>query len=56
MLYHEGLWNNCNAIEYKGINENGTINDLRFVRLMGSMPRTIDFSKIVGKMLEYIAI
>ena len=56
MIYHEGLRNNCNAIEYGELRDNGKMEKIRPVRLMGAMPRSVDFKVVVEKMLDYIAI
>ena len=56
MIYHEGLRENCNAIEYGELRDNGKMEKIRLVRLMGAMPRSVDFKVVVEKMLNYIAI
>jgi len=56
MIYHEGLLENCNAIEYGELRDNGKMERIRFVRLIGVKPRSVDFKVVVEKMLDYITI
>ena len=56
MIYHEGLRESSNAIEYGELRDNGKMEKIRLVRLMGAMPRSVDFKVVVEKMLDYIAI
>lgn len=56
MIYHEGLRESSNAIEYGELRDNGKMGKIRFIRLMGAMPRSVDFNIVVEKMLDYIAV
>ena len=56
MIFHEGLRNSCNAIEYGDLRDNGMMEKIRFTRHMGVMPRNVDFKNVIEKMLVYIAI
>lgn len=56
MIYHEGLRENCNAIEYGDLRDNGMMEKIRLIRLSGAMPKSVDFQVVVEKMLDYVAI
>lgn len=55
-FFHDGLQDNSNIIEYRNLKDNGTIEQIRFIRQMGAIPSKCDFERVVEKMLCYISI
>ena len=56
MIFHDGLRENCNAIEYGDLRDDGMMGKIRLIRLSNPMPRSVDFEVVVEKMLDYVAI
>lgn len=56
LFFHEGLYNNNNVVEFHDLKDNGEIENIRFFRQTGAMPRSVDFKHIVEMMLGYISI
>lgn len=55
-IVHQGLYEGNNIMEYRDLGNNGVMNHIQFRRQQGKVVSTIEFSKIIEKMLEYIAI
>lgn len=56
LVIHQGLYEGNNILEYRDIRDNGVMSHIQFRRQQGNVISTIEFSKVIEKMLEYIAI
>ena len=55
-VFSQGLYDGNNIIEYRDLKDNGVMGYIQFRRQHGPITRTVDFSAIITKMLDYIAI
>ena len=55
-IIHQGLYEGSNILEYRDLGDNGVMRHIQFRQQQGKVTSTIEFSKIIEKMLEYIAI
>lgn len=55
-VIHQGLYEGNNILEYRDLRDNGVMSHIQFRRQQGNVISTIEFSKVIEKMLEYIAI
>lgn len=55
-IFHQGLYDSNNIIEFRNLGDNGVMGHIQFRQQSGPITSTVDFSSIIDKMLDYIAI